>query len=242
MRPETGRAVLAAAGYLTEPGVPTLSSLVGRVAAARGLSVVEDRGMRSAGAAVVPAPPPRTARPVPLVTATPGLVTAPAVDRQLHSAPAGAAVTGTCALLGVHGGAGVSALLHAGLAAAGGVDAQRQWPQAGPVLLVARTSTSGLERARDAARQHAAGGTGPQVRLLGLVLVADAPGRLPPRVAALADLVCGAFDRTWQLPWLQEWRVAAADEPLPVHPEVARLIAHLRSLTGARSSTEGDPR
>jgi len=206
------------------------------------LSVVDDRGLRPAGTTVLLAPPPRAAGPVPLVTPAPGLVTPPAADRQLRSAPAGGAVAGTCALLGVHGGAGVSTLLRAGLTAAGAADAQRQWPPAGPVLLVARTSTSGLERARDAARQHAAGGTGPQVRLLGLVLVADAPGRLPARLAALADLVCGAFDRTWQLPWLQEWRLAGAAEPLPVHPEVDRLITHLRSLTGSRTITEGDPR
>ena len=241
MRAETGRAVLAATEHRTQPGVPPLSSLVGRVAAARGLSVVDDR-MRPPGTAVLLASPPSEVRPVPLVTPAPGLVTPPPVDRQLRSAPAGAAVARTCALLGVHGGAGVSTLLRAGLTAAGAVDAQREWPPAGPVLLVARTSTSGLERARDAARQHAAGGTGPQVRLLGLVLVVDAPGRLPPRIAALADLVCGAFDRTWQLPWLQEWRLATAAEPLPVHPEVDRLITHLRSLTGGRTSTEGDPR
>ena len=63
------------------------------------------------------------------------------------------------------------------------------------------------------------------------MLVADAPGRLPARIAALADLVSGAFARCWQMPWLAEWRLAAATEPLPVHPEVARLSADLHALT-----------
>ena len=108
--------------------------------------------------------------------------------------------------------------------------------------MVARTSVGGLESARDAARQHAAGAAGHHVDLVGLVLVADAPGRLPTRVAAFADLVCGAFDRVWLLPWLEQWRLAALAEPLPIHPEVARLSKDLRALTGARTTTEGDLR
>ena len=133
--------------------------------------------------------------------------------------------------MGAHGGAGVSSLLRAGLAAAGGVDGQRRWPTAGQVLLVARTCTAGLERARDLAREHASGLAGPHTELIGLVLVADAPGRLPTRIGALADLTSGGFARCWQVPWLTEWRLAAATEPLPVHPEVARLSADLHALT-----------
>ena len=143
------------------------------------------------------------------------------------------------ALLAAHGGAGVSSLLRAGVVDAGGCDAGRVWPTAGVVVLVARTSTSGLECVREAARRHAAGLVGDDIGLLGLVLIADAPGRLPARAWALADLVCGAFARVWQVPWLEEWRLAAATEPLPIHPEVGRLIADLRALSGAGSAAEG---
>jgi hypothetical protein len=179
--------------------------------------------VRSVEAMAPAAPPPAQAGQRPaqaLVDPAPALVRPPNTERRLPvvwSAHAGVA------LLAAHGGAGVSCLLRAGLAEAGAADAGGAWPAVGPVLLVARTSTHGLERARDAARQHASGAAGPGTQLLGLVLVADAPGRLPRRVSELADLVCGAFARTWQVPWLEEWRLATAAEPLPMHPEIARL-------------------
>jgi len=135
-----------------------------------------------------------------------------------------AAVAGI-ALLGAHGGSGVSSLLRARLDQVA-VDAGRRWPQTGAVVLVARTSTSGLEWARDLARQHASGLAG-DVELLGLVLVPDAPGRLPARTTGLCDLITGAFPRTWHLPWLEQWRIAAATEPLPAHPDVQHLAAEL---------------
>lgn len=151
-------------------------------------------------------------------------------SRGRTAAPSGA--QSCVAVLGAHGGAGVSSLLRAGLTAAGGIDAGGTWPVAEPVLLVARTSTSGLEQVQNLVRQHAEGLAGGACELLGLVLVADAPGRLPRRVSELADLVSGGFTRVWQIPWLEEWRLAAASEPLPVHPDVARLHAELQSLVG----------
>ena len=242
MRTETGLALLTTTPCLTAPpgGLP-LSSLVARVAAARGLSVVAGSGAASSDTQTWPGP--RAASQVgphllALTHSAPGLVTAPATHRRLAVADVSSPSTSRCALLGVHGGAGVSALLRAGLAAAGANDAMRCWPRDGSVLLVARTSTSGLEWARDAARQHSSGAAGLATELVGLVLIADAPGRLPGRVEAFADLVCGGFARIWQVPWLEEWRLAAATEALPVHPEVARLITDLRGLTTASAPTE----
>jgi hypothetical protein len=222
MRAETGQAVLAATGHLGDGGGPPLSSLIGRLAASRGLHTA--------------AAPPGTSAPATRARPFDGrlkvnLVDAPPPDRQPPGQgqvrPTVAGPVAGVVLLAAHGGAGVSSLLRAGLAAAGAVDGQRRWPAAGPVLLVARTSTAGLERARDLARQHASGLIGPHTELIGLVLVADAPGRLPARIGALADLTSGGFARCWQVPWLTEWRLAAATEPLPVHPEVARLSADL---------------
>ena len=214
MRPETGEAMLASSPQL-RPGGPALSSLVRRLAENRGLSVVD---------AIAPAAAARGRRVTAALLSLPsvGLVTPPPPDRMLQTDPA--PVAGV-ALLGAHGGAGVSSLLRAGLDQVA-VDAGRRWPQAGVVVLVARTSTSGLEWARDLARQHASGLAG-EVELLGLVLVPDAPGRLPARTAGLRDLITGAFARTWHLPWLPEWRIAATSEPLPAHPDVQQLAAEL---------------
>ena len=243
MRPDTGAAVLAAMAQPKPAGGPSLSALASRVAAARGSSCA----LPPAGRPVLTVLPSPTRG---LATSTPPeqASTSPAPPgRQLAAAhgPANGTDSTTrrppCRLLAVHGGAGVSSLLRAGLTEAGAVDAHRSWPQAGPVLLVARTSVGALERVRDAARRHAAGACA-DVELLGLVLLADAPGRLPSRVGALADLVCGAFPRVWLIPWLEEWRLAARNEPLPVHPEVARLCTDVRALIGARSQRQGEHR
>jgi hypothetical protein len=228
MRTMTGQAVLASAKHLTVEGdSPSLPLLVSRIAAAHALQrAASDPRCRTKA----------DREGLTLATPSPGLVTAPPNNRRLPVA--GATLNGSTAvvLLAAHGGAGVSCLLRAGLETAGAVDARRAWPSNGPVLLVARTDVGGLESARDAVRQHASGTAGMDVDLLGLVLIADAPGRLPARAAALADLVCGGFDRVWLLPWLEEWRLAASTEPLPAHPEVSRLSKDLRALTSARTS------
>jgi hypothetical protein len=213
----TGRTVLDAT-FPTGSDAPSLSGLVGRVVAAR-----------TGAAALEPAAPGRYPAVLP-----------PAGTRRPRAA---AAQSARFAVLAAHGGAGVSALLRAGLAEAGAVDADRVWPRTGLVLLVTRTSTSGLQHAQALVCQHAAVGVEQaRARLLGLVLVADAPGRLPARMADLADLLCGAVSHSWQVPWLTEWRLASRDEPLPVHPEVSRLCKDLRALIGARPASEGDLR
>jgi len=216
MRRETGEALLASSPRLG-PGGPALSCLVGRIAESRGLRLDDTPAPTSA------APAPRRRVPVrALALPSAGLVSAPPARRSLDTS---VRMVDGVALLGAHGGAGVTSLLRAGLDQVA-VDADRCWPRAGLVLLVARTSTSGLEWARDLARQHASGLVG-DVELLGLVLVADAPGRLPTRIAGLRDLVSGAFPRTWHLPWLQEWRLATTTEPLPIHPDMQHLTAEL---------------
>jgi hypothetical protein len=158
----------------------------------------------------------------------PGLVTPPAPHRRLPLNRPGTERGEEVWLLGAHGGAGVSSLLLAGVPAQ---DARRAWPAGRRVLLVARTSAAGLRSARDAARQYASGTSGVGCRLLGLVLVADAPGRLPASLAAFADLVAGAFARLYEVPWLEEWRQSPGDGALPAHPEVRRLTDDLRTLT-----------
>lgn len=243
MRPDTGAAVLAATAQPAPAGGPSLSALASRVAAAR----VSSRGLPPAGGPVLTVLPSPTrgraaSTPPQRVSASPtGPARPPTAAYGPTNGPEPVTHRPACRLLAVHGGAGVSSLLRAGLTEAGAVDAHRSWPQTGPVLLVARTSVGALEHVRDAARQRAAGACA-DVDLLGLVLLADAPGRLPARAGALADLVCWAFPRVWLVPWLEEWRLATSSEPLPVHPEVARLCTDVRALTGARSQQQGEHR
>lgn len=222
MRPETGEALLASSPQLRPDG-PTLSCLVGRIADSRGLKIGDTLAPPPLSPTALSAARVRRVPPAPALSLpASGLVSAPPAGRTLGRSAH--AVDGV-ALLGAHGGAGVTSLLRAGLDRVA-VDAGRCWPQAGLVLLVARTSTSGLEWARDLARQHASGLAG-DVELLGLVLIPDAPGRLAARTTGLRDLVSGAFARTWHLPWLEEWRLAATTEPLPAHPDVQHLVAEL---------------
>ncbi|MDA2812500.1 hypothetical protein O4J56_17790 [Nocardiopsis sp. RSe5-2] len=108
--------------------------------------------------------------------------------------------------LGVHGGAGESTLARLG----GGAEAGGAWPVTtsgrAPVVLVARTHYSGLTAARAAATEWASGQV--PVTLLGLALVADAPGRRPKALRDLEKLVAGAVPRTWQVPWVEAWRLS----------------------------------
>lgn len=175
----------------------------------------------------------------PFQNPTPMLVSAPQVDRRLPVAmPPGRLSAGKNAradlwLLGAHGGAGVTSLLRAGVAAG---DARREWPTFGVVVLVARRTAYGLEWARDAARQHASGGAPEGLSLAGLVVVADAPGRTPARVKQFLGLVAGAFPQVWEVPWVEEWRLAGHAEPLPLPPAVRQLDRDMQALLGAGSS------
>ena len=75
-----------------------------------------------------------------------------------------------------------------------------------------------------------------EVLLLGLVLIADAPGRLPRPLAQLAGLVCGGVPAVWSLPWIEAWRLG--EPPAPHNaPRVARqLLADLQVMTEAGAS------
>lgn len=169
------------------------------------------------------------ARPAGPTIPQPATVFAPPPDEQLptHPAPQVAPLW----WLGVHGGAGESTL--AALEPTW-LPAQHAWPAppgAGPVfvVLVARTHARGLAAARAAARQWAAGLV-PHVNVLGLVLIPDAPGRLPRPLREEIQLVSGAVARTWTLPWVEPWRLDPCPVPAAVPREARRLVADLRGL------------
>jgi hypothetical protein len=142
-------------------------------------------------------------------------------------------------LLGCHGGAGVSTLI-ATYQRHGLRDAARYWPMAPPglprsaVLLVARTSHAGLSAAQGAAQQWASGAV-PGVRLAGLVLVADAPGRLPKPLGEFAQLVAGGVPSCWRLPWIGDLRLGGVPEP--DHPGVRELTSQLPALLTSNGET-----
>lgn len=140
--------------------------------------------------------------------------------------------------LGAHGGAGESTLeeLFSGSRAA-----DHAWPltaaQRPParVVLVARTHARGLKAAQTAIREWAAGDA--EVLLLGLVLIADAPGRLPRELRRLAQLVAGGVPAVWSLPWTEAWRVGEPPGPHNAPRVVGQLLDDLRALAEAAAST-----
>jgi len=116
-------------------------------------------------------------------------------------------------IVGAHGGSGETTLasLHEAWWPAG-----HCWPQ-GPTgtsgcVLTARTSADGLLAAQSALAQWAASGAG-TARLLGLVLIADAPGKLPRPLRELACVVAGGAPRLWMMPWIEAWRLGAQPTP-----------------------------
>ena len=149
--------------------------------------------------------------------------------------------------VGAHGGAGETTLaqLLTGSRASG-----HAWPVAAPdtraarppVLLVARTHASGLRAAQAAAIEWAAGLV--SVRLLGLVLIADAPGRPPRALRDLAQLVAGGVPAVWRLPWHEPWRLG---EPITASsaPPAARVlleaVAELAAPVAATARRRHEP-
>ncbi|WP_395575272.1 DUF6668 family protein [Streptomyces sp. BK79] len=107
--------------------------------------------------------------------------------------------------VGVHGGAGVSTLS----AVYGGHDCGRDWPGPGEppsVLLVARTHAAGLAAAERAVAAFRSGRVPPGLDLDSVVLVADAPGRLPRPLARRVRLLEAAVD-VHRVPWVPAWRL-----------------------------------
>ncbi|RIJ33400.1 hypothetical protein DZF93_09285, partial [Clavibacter michiganensis subsp. insidiosus] len=115
---------------------------------------------------------------------------------------------------------------HAWPAPAAGSPASR-------VVVVARTDHSGLLAAQRVAREWASGQVAGLVELVGLVLVADAPGRRPKELRQLEQLVSGGYPRSWTLPWIDAWRLGPAD-PADMGREHQRLLADLRLTASPR--------
>lgn len=140
-------------------------------------------------------------------------------------------------VVGVHGGAGESTLasLSPDWRAAGHV-----WPHVSgvkaQVVLVARTNAKGLKAAQTAAIQWASGHA-PDIDLLGLVVIHDAPGRLPRELRDLLQVVSGGVPRTWSVPWVEAWRFDGEISANTAPRDVRRVIDELHAIT--KSISEG---
>jgi hypothetical protein len=133
---------------------------------------------------------------------------------------------------GVHGGAGESTLerLFRGSRAS-----DHCWPivqrgEAAAVVLVARTDARGLRAVQRAMREHLESAL--PVDVIGLALMADAPGRLPRVLRDLAGVVGGTVPRVWLLPWVEAWRAGEVPSPANSPKEADRLAAELRAALG----------
>lgn len=147
----------------------------------------------------------------------------------------------TLCVVGAHGGAGESTLaaLEPEWVASG-----HCWPAGGvPMVLIARTHLRGLLAAQDALTQWAASAV-PPGWFLGLVLVPDAPGRLPPPLRDFAQIVAGGAPRVWELPWVEQWRMAdpaaQGDDPSSVAAvrrprRLNKIVSDLRSLASTNA-------
>lgn len=108
--------------------------------------------------------------------------------------------------LGVHGGAGESSLAHLDKRTRA---AEHHWPQTpsgSTVVLVARSNMHGLRAAQRAATEWGSGSL-PGIRVAGLVVAADAPGRLPKEIREFARVVGGGVPHLWNVPWIEGWRL-----------------------------------
>jgi hypothetical protein len=126
--------------------------------------------------------------------------------------------------VGAHGGAGESTLEQL---LPGSRAADHTWPispdpeRPASAVLIARTSYASLTAAQRALRDWASGAVA--ATLLGLVLIADAPGRLPRELRGLVDLVDGVAPGTTRLlPWQADWRFG--------DPSLERASRPLREL------------
>lgn len=139
--------------------------------------------------------------------------------------------------LGVHGGAGETSLarLETNTKAAG-----HHWPvtAAGSVVvLVARSNIPGLRAARLAATEWASRSL-PGIQVAGLVVMADAPGRLPKEIRDFSRVVGGGVPHIWHFPWVDRWRYGHDVGPEEL-PKEARTV--LEQIHLAVAATAGLP-
>ncbi|MFF1453817.1 DUF6668 family protein [Streptomyces sp. NPDC058274] len=166
-----------------------------------------------------------------------GPVAGPEPQQQPPQPAQGAVTARRFAWVATHGGAGASTLA----AVFGGHDAGRDWPRPergdpGSVLLVGRTHAAGLEAVSHTLDIFRRGDAPPGLDLDAIVLVADAPGRLPRQLAQRIKVIGSVID-VYLVPWVPAWRVGELDGPPPREcDQLARLTGASAPSTGRRGS------
>lgn len=156
-----------------------------------------------------------------------GMVEPDAADRLSSRSMSGAAALW---VVGSHGGAGesrIAELLH------GARSTGHNWPILQGcceprVLLVCRADMRGLTSAQSVLTQWASGAA-PEVELIGLAVLADAPGKTPKALRDFAAIVGGGAPRLWILPWVEAWRHDNPTTPPPAS-QYQRFITDVAAL------------
>ncbi|MET9553741.1 hypothetical protein [Streptomyces sp. NPDC006645] len=163
-------------------------------------------------AAVAPAAALRAVPSAPAVPVAPSAPVAPVAPAEREPSPH---VGQRFAWVNAHGGGGASTLAQA----LGGADLGTRWPEPaegepGDVLLVARTHAGGIRAASQALNALRMGDHPDGLRLVAVVLVADAPGRLPRQLGQRVRVLRSAAE-VHRVPWVPAWRLGEEVDPLP---------------------------
>lgn len=134
-------------------------------------------------------------------------------------------------LVGAHGGAGTTTIAEL----TGLVDGGHAWPVSAPVpnrvLVVAKTNMTGLQAAQAAALRVFSGAIR-GVEIVGVVLVADVPGRRMPReLVEMTTAIRAAFPLLIHIEWVNELRLGKIPSRLP--GRVSRAIEEIDALNRA---------
>lgn len=134
-------------------------------------------------------------------------------------------------VVGAHGGAGASTWAHI----LGVGDAGAAWPQhVNPsrsldIVACCRSTVAGLRAAQDVAIEWAAGALPGQ--LVGLVVGADAPGRLPRELRDQLQITSGAFPHCIFVPWQAQWRFTRENDVNTTFRRINKIAATVAAWT-----------
>ncbi|MFV0307599.1 MAG: hypothetical protein ACK5OX_07635 [Desertimonas sp.] len=117
----------------------------------------------------------------------------------------------------------------------------QRWPEL-PVVAVCRSHHAGLTAAQNfASHVHRAGGWA----VIGLVVVADTPGRLPKDLDQLLRLISGGYTITpadgddrfgpgqvWRAGWVEAWRRGEPVDPTTTPESYRAILRDLAVATG----------
>ena len=104
------------------------------------------------------------------------------------------------------------------------------------MVLVARTDARGLAAVQ--AAMHDRADRGLAVDVLGLVLMADAPARLPKGLRDLIRVVSGGVPSVWCLPFVEAWRMGETPTRRNSPSDAALLRDELQALLAKRQEEQ----